>query len=224
MATTVDNLSVDHEVLLLRDVRDVRGTTLRTGHRGIIRELTYDELKEEVHLSIVSDGRTDHLVLPIRVQEGPRLGHYKEFFEVGNYVPVPGTERVFRDPASRTMIVPTDPPVAASENGPDWWSRARALASEDRIKEAEQAILRAVDHIGSAASVAEMYADRMRFFQRMGDEPRAVEAFKKAVGWMGSYAASATSGGEGAALSYECERFHEELAKEFGYDPLSPSV
>lgn len=81
-----------------------------------------------------------------------------------------------------------------------------------------------MQHIGAAASLAEMYAQRMRVFQRAGDEPRAIEAFKKAVDWMGTHAGWATSGGEGAALSEERDRFHEALVREFGYSPTVPNV
>ena len=72
-------------------------------------------------------------------------------------------------------------------------------------------------HIGAAASIAEMYARRMRAFQRAGDETRAVAAFKQAVDWMGTYAGWATSGGEGAALSHERDQFRTALVREFGY-------
>ena len=71
----------------------------------------------------------------------------------------------------------------------------------------------AIDHIGVAASIAEIYAERMRAFQRAGNEPRAIAAFKLAVDWMSSYAASATSGGEGAALSTERDEFHAALVE-----------
>lgn len=219
MATTVDHLNVDYRVTVLRDVRDPAGNSVKAGEVGVIRHLSFDDLRMEVHLGIDLEDRKVLLKLPVRVTDGPRLGHYKEYFELGDYVPVPGTERVFHDPASRTMIVPATPSAITSGSGPDWWLRARALADDDRMKEAEQEVLRAVDHIGCAASIAELYADRMRYFQRMGDEPKAVEAFKKALDWMGKYASSATSGGEGAALSYERDRFQEELAREFGYDP-----
>ena len=64
-----------------------------------------------------------------------------------------------------------------------------------------------------------MYAQRMRLIQREGNEPRAIAAFKLAVDWMGTYASWATSGGEGAALSYERDQFRVALAQEFGYDP-----
>ena len=78
---------------------------------------------------------------------------------------------------------------------------------------------RAINHIGVAASIAEMYAQRMRVFQRAGNEARAIAAFRLAVDWMDNYASWATSGGEGAALSYERGQFRAALAREFGYDP-----
>ena len=78
---------------------------------------------------------------------------------------------------------------------------------------------KAFPHIGAAASIAEIYAQRMRTFQRAGNEPRAIAAFKLAVEWMGTYAGWATSGGEGAALSMERDDFRAALVKEFGYDP-----
>ena len=82
------------------------------------------------------------------------------------------------------------------------------------MHEAEEEIRRQVPHIGAAASIAEMYARRMRTFQRAGDEPRAIAAFKLAVDWMGTYASWATSGGEGAALSYERDQFHSALVRD----------
>ena len=80
-------------------------------------------------------------------------------------------------------------------------------------------MLAAINHIGVAGSIAEIYAERMRVFQRAGNETRAMAAFKLAVDWMDNYASWATSGGEGAALSYERDQFRKALALEFGYDP-----
>ena len=87
------------------------------------------------------------------------------------------------------------------------------------LKQPTAEMLAAIDHIGVSGSIAEIYAERMRAFQRAGNKARAEAAFKLAVHWMNSYAASATSGGEGAALSYECDQFRHALAREFGYDP-----
>lgn len=80
---------------------------------------------------------------------------------------------------------------------------------------------REFDHIGVAVSIAEAYAERMRNFRRLGDERRAIAAFKLAKEWMETYAGWATSGGEGAANSYERDRFCDALVAEFGYDPTA---
>lgn len=224
MSTTIDNLRIDHRVIVLRDFTDAKGVAMRAGESGILRGSSYDQIKDEIHLGIQQEARTVALLFALKVKDGPRIGHMKEFFELGDYVPVPGTEPVRRDPSARTMIIPARKVGPAEYSGPDWWREAQALQDADRLEEAEQTIRQAVQHIGAAASIAEMYAQRMRAFQRAGDEPRAIEAFNKAVDWMGTYAGWATSGGEGAALSEERDRFHEALVREFGYDPADPDA
>lgn len=224
MSTTIDNLRIDHRVTVLRDFTDGKGVAMRAGESGILRVITWDQLRDEIHLGIEQEAGTVDLDLALKVKEGPRNGHMQEYFELGDYIPVPGTERVRHDPSARTMIVPTGSSGPSEGSGPDRWREARSLAAADRTEEAERIILDKVDHIGAAASVAEMYAQRMRAFQLAGDEPRAIEAFKRAVSWMGSYASWATSGGEGAALSFERDRFRATLTQELGYDPTVPEA
>ena len=224
MSTTIDNLRIDHHVTVLREFTDAKGVAMRAGDSGILRELEFDQLRLEIHLGVQQEGGLVTLLFPLKVQDGPRLGHMKEFFELGDHVPVPGTERVWRDPLVRTMIVPPHRNEPVQSSGPDWWHEAQVLLDRDRPEEAEQIIRQAVQHIGAASAIAELYAQRMRAFQRSGDEPSAAEAFKKAVDWMGTYASWATSGGEGVALSDERDRFHEALVREFGYDPTGPNA
>ncbi len=219
MSTTIDNLRIDHRVTMLRDFTDAAGVTMRVGESGILRVLSFDQIRLEIHLGIEREGRTVALLFPVRVTSGPRIGHMAEYFELGDYVPVPGTEPIRRAPNARTMIVPPPTSKPAPESSSEIWRQVKALQDAGRLEEAEQAIQRAVPHLGAAASIAEMYAQRMRMFQRAGDEPNAVAAFKKAVDWMWSYASGATSGGEGAALSYERDQFRAALVREFGYDP-----
>jgi tetratricopeptide (TPR) repeat protein len=119
-------------------------------------------------------------------------------------------------------VPPKQKEPAPAPSSSDLWSEAKRLEEAGQLEEAEAAIKKAAPHIGCAASIAEMYARRMRAFQRAGDEPQAIEAFKKAVDWMGTYAGWATSGGEGAALSLERDDFQAALAREFGYDPTEP--
>lgn len=221
MSTTIDHLRIDHHITVLHAFSDTAGVAMRAGDRGILRELSFDQLRMEIHLGIEHEKQMVRLVFPLKAIDGPRNGHMREYFELGGSVPDPNSAPM-RTPGERTMIMPAQRQASTAESGPDWWSEAQELERLGRDEEAEQLIMRSVPHIGSAASIAEMYAQRMRTFQSAGDEVNAITAFKKAVDWMANYASWATSGGEGAALSYERDRFREALVREFGYDPTLP--
>lgn len=183
--------------------------------------MSFDPLRLEIQLEIERPNEKVSLRFPLNVSRGPRNGHMQEYFELGDYVPVPGSERIRADPQARTMIVPASDHEPDQDNGPEWWRKARSMEGPDRLEAKEEQIQREAQHIGAAASIAEMYAQRMRAFQRAGNEPRAMAAFKLAAQWIWTYASWATSGGEGEALSLERDRFHAALVREFGYDPTA---
>ncbi|HMP84218.1 MAG TPA: hypothetical protein PKA41_16085 [Verrucomicrobiota bacterium] len=223
MSMTIDNLRVDHRVTVLRDFTDANGVTMRAGDNGVLRGLSWDQIRMEIHIVIErASGKLD-LVFPLKAQTGPRNGHMREYFELGEDVSTPRVIPAFHDQSKRQMIVPPPEKTTALMNTSSWARIAQSTDGPDRLEDVEKEMLRSIDHIGVAASIAEIYAQRMRAFQRAGNEARAIAAFKLAVDWMGSYAASATSGGEGAALSYERDQFREALAREFGYDPTEDS-
>jgi len=86
---------------------------------------------------------------------------------------------------------------------PDWWRDAVLLERSDRLEEAEQTILAALDHIGVYSQLAHLYELRVGRLQAEGRDADAANAKARAIHWLYAYAGSATSGGEGAALSYE---------------------
>ncbi len=220
MALTVDHLCIDHRVTILREFTDAPGSTMRVGQVGILRGLTYNQIQAIVTMEIELETGKVAVVLPLRVQSGPRLGHMKEFFELGDYVPVPGTERIRSAPPAEIIVAPRAEIRAEPKSGSDeWWLADPGMDGPDRREDLEDAMRNAFDNIGVAHSIAEMYANRMRAFRRAGHEPRAVAAFRFAVDWMETYASWATSGGEGVALSYARKQFHAALVREFGYDP-----
>ena len=110
--------------------------------------------------------------------------------------------------------------MAGASHQPEWWRQAQALELEGRLEEAERAITEAVDHVGAYASVAELYAQRMRRLAAAGDEAGALAAGDKAEEWIRAYAGSATSGGEGAALSLERDEFLAEIGRPPAPDPV----
>lgn len=96
--------------------------------------------------------------------------------------------------------LPADPEFAGQ---PDWWRTAVLHERKDRLEEAEQVILQSVDHIGAYSSVAHLYEERYARLLRAGRQDEAMAARERAIHWLYVYASSATSGGEGVALSRE---------------------
>ena len=111
-----------------------------------------------------------------------------------------------------------DAPVTDTRapNGPPWWQRALDLERRDRLKEAELLLRDSIPHLFFARHIAELYRLRMHRLRAEGDEQGARAAYREADEWIGFYAGLATSGGEGAALSRECDGFREALRAEFG--------
>lgn len=219
MAMTIDHLRVDHRITVIREFEDAKGKRMHVGDTGVLTGMDWDQVQREIYLEIKCASKTVRLVFSLIAKTGPGNGRMRDYFEMGEDVTPPRVIPAFHDQSKRQMIIP--PPVKnpAPMNSTAWARAAQRTDGPDRLEAVEKEMLAAIDHIGVAGSIAEIYAERMRAFQRAGNEPRAVAAFKLAMQWMYSYASSATSGGEGAALSYECDRFREALARELGYDP-----
>ncbi len=94
---------------------------------------------------------------------------------------------------------------------PEWARRAYALEADDRLAEAEQAMRQGCDVLGVLISIAEMYRRRMIRLAAAGDAAGAAHARERAIDWAHQYAAGATSGGEGVALSRERDAFIASL-------------
>ncbi|HUQ82171.1 MAG TPA: hypothetical protein VM076_13560 [Gemmatimonadaceae bacterium] len=113
--------------------------------------------------------------------------------------------KAFIDVEPNEVAAAPEPPAQDPEfaGQPAWWRTAVLLERADRLEEAEQTILKAVDHIGAYSSVAYLYEERYARLARAGRDDDARVARARAIEWLRSYAGSATSGGEGAALSLE---------------------
>lgn len=102
-------------------------------------------------------------------------------------------------------------PDEGSAPSPEWRKEAAELEMIGEIEAAERVILNNVQHLGAYASVAEMHRRRAVRLRDEGDTAGSQAAAKKAEHWIYSYAAGATSGGEGAALSLQRDEFLELL-------------
>jgi hypothetical protein len=102
---------------------------------------------------------------------------------------------------------------------PEWWRRARKLEAQDKLEEAEAVIKDGVPNLYFAHATADLYRQRMIRKMAEGNQACAREAFGKAEDFIFFMASLATSGGEGAALSHERNKFMDELVAAYGSDP-----
>jgi hypothetical protein len=108
------------------------------------------------------------------------------------------------DPAAGRL----EPPAHEPES---WWSRAKALRDEGRLDEAIAVVERDGDRAEALLVQADLHMDRLRRARAEREIDVARDAWKKAASCARAYAASATSGGEGAARSIERDRILAEL-------------
>ena len=97
---------------------------------------------------------------------------------------------------------------------PAWWTAAQALEEEGRVEEAVELVGRECDLQGAIISQAELWSRAMHRRLEAGDREGAKHAWGKSRDYAYAYAASATSGGEGAALSGERDAFLAQLGPE----------
>jgi hypothetical protein len=92
-----------------------------------------------------------------------------------------------------------------------WWVAAQALEAQGKVEEAVELVGRECDLQGAIISQAELWARALHRRLEAGDREGAKHAWNKSRDYAYAYAASATSGGEGAALSRERDAFLEQL-------------
>jgi hypothetical protein len=102
----------------------------------------------------------------------------------------------------------------AASGPPSWWKEAQALEAEGKVEEAVELVGRECDLQGAIISQAELWARAMHRRLEAGDRESAKHAWRKSRDYAYAYAASATSGGEGAALSGERDAFLAQLGPE----------
>lgn len=169
---------------------------VRFAHEGISalagRNLIVDgEAIEQVHL--LTRWAKDSAVLRARVTSDPASMRF-----AADYADVILRSAKFR------------PDKAEAGDKPAWVQRAQELEQADRLEEFEQVVREAIPTLHCAIATAHFYRDRWMRLKEV-DEAKAEDARHRAREWAFDYAASATSGGEGVALSYERDQFLKTL-------------
>lgn len=177
-----------------------------------------DQPLEQLHLLVAAPGEDPHdpagawavrarvTATPQRMRDAGDLGEalLHSLRHALDPATTPATTPAAEAPAAAA-------PTQATDGLPAWAQQARALEAAGRLTEAEQVMRAGCNHLGVLMSIAEMYRRHMQRQAAAGDTAGAAQARARAVDRAWAYAAGATSGGEGAALSRERDAFIAQL-------------
>jgi hypothetical protein len=223
MSCTIDHLCIHHRVSARQNIVDLSGKYLGCGESGVLRDLSLDMERREIHLVLEQAGVERDLCFSLDAREGPRNGHMQEYFTMGDCIPpiVPDSTRIDETPAGPASEPETGNAPAFEE--PDWFGQVVDLEELGYFLEAANAVRLALPHDKAPRTVAEMYLNRMVRQRQAGDETGALSSFKRADFWIFIYASYAASDGERAARMAESKQFRKSLVSHYGGDPaLSP--
>jgi len=120
---------------------------------------------------------------------------------------------VHRAEQAPAEVPPYEPPPIEepSQDGPpadpdDWRTQVDQLEQAGQIEEAEALLLKSINHLGAYSSAAYLWEREVGRRVEKNDLAGAKAAARKARDLLYAYAAGATSGGEGTALSREAEQ------------------
>ena len=218
MGSVIDHLQADHQIRVLQDFSDARGTTHRAGDVGVIRRMELDWARQEMVIEWERDGTKEALCFALMAKTGPRNGRMRDFFELGERVPVAG-ERPKQGRGSRVVAIPAlvEEPIADVTRYSDAVTRVWALAARHRFEEADaqcRLITASPDpYDGRLESLAgDLVAMAVT---HLGDAEDAVYdwAREKAVHLWYAWGSGATSGGEGAVRADKIRAAEDQLAR-----------
>ncbi len=193
MATTVDHLGSDQRIRVLKDFTDGAAQAFRAGETGLIRHIHLDQRTWVCTIELDQSGAIRPIVLHNTLTaNGPRSGNLREYFEVLGY---------------EYEQAPKGPRAPVKPDGPAWYLHALVLEEQNELEKAEQLIRDSVPDLHFAIVVAEMYRHRWQRLRYLGDLEGANAAREQSRSYAWFLASQATSGGEGAALSRERDRF-----------------
>jgi hypothetical protein len=206
MGVTVDHLSADCVIRTFVSFNAAAGQFIPAGTNGRILQIHYDRVTQELIIELEgknsSPGLRIHLHPPLRPSDphyadAPRHGNLRNYFAVTgmDYGPPPKP----RTPAYQAAAKPATVPKPTASEG--------LTAEEQRFKDE-------IPNAYYALAIAEMYRSRWANYSAEGKVEEAEAARQNVADWAYAFAGMATSGGEGAAFSYERDQFLRSLGLE----------
>ena len=220
MAMTIDHLSVDHVVHVIREFADARGVAHETGEEGLITSLTFNQATGEIGIAWTRAEATETMYFLASQRDGPGIGRMKQYFDVGAYVPAPVEGKRLILGIGYVPLAPTLPPltptlITTDARFGDAMDRVWALAGAAKFAEAEEqldAIVHATDRRGdNCERAARALCARAKL--HAFDEDRTTHHWLREHGmqlWY-SWGSQATSGGEGTERAHHIRAAERDL-------------
>jgi hypothetical protein len=89
MGTVIDHLIADHKVRVIQAFCDANGCAHKAGESGIIRQMGLDWPRQEIWIEWERDGVREKMLFRLDARQGPRSGAMREYFELGDFAPLP---------------------------------------------------------------------------------------------------------------------------------------
>jgi hypothetical protein len=214
MSAAVDHLGAHKLVKVLCRFEDANGAVFEAGETGRIQHIYFDWATSVITIELVQGEDLKKIVLHQHSSKssGPRSGNLRQYFDVTGEEVVWGPEEE-RPPVPIQPEEPLPVPVDMSPRlKPDEFSQmSDRLDRADQMAEVERIMKDSIPYAQYALEIATVYRGRWRRFKAAGEVVRAEEARKEASSWAYTFAGFATSGGEGAAFSYERDQFLKTL-------------
>jgi len=215
MGTVIDHLMSRHRITVIQAFIDARGVAHQAGESGVIQQMGLEWQGQEIWIEWDREGAIEKMTFRLDAREGPRSGAMREFFELGEYVPLP--RAVPKPPKPLPLPEPDEGVIAYPDRYDEAVYRVAALAAHRRFDEAEKQILqitgwpcefgwRVKDMAHQLTGMAAAHVqdvDPTIYFWLKG---WAIHAWYM-------WGSGATSGGEGAAYAVEIRAGEKVLAE-----------
>ena len=209
MACVIDHLLKDHWVTVLQDFRDARGTAHHAGETAVLRSMDFDWQRQEIVIEWERDQKAETLYFAVAAKDGPGNGRMRQYFALGDRVPLPEDTNEGRRKLAMPMQIPdlVRTPVTDPVRYHEAVERVWALAARERFDEAEaqvRLITDAPDPCGGRLQSLASDLVGIAVTHASDNDPAVYEwARHRAISLWYAWGASATSGGEGAARMQE---------------------
>lgn len=214
MGTVIDHLMSRHRVTVMQAFTDANGVAHQAGESGLILQMGLEWHTQEIWIEWERDGAIERMTFRLDARDGPRSGTMREFFELGDYVPLP------RAATPRRKITPPPAPagvIADSSRYEEAVERVAALAAYRRFEEAETQILQITGWPCEYGWRVKDMAHQLTGMAAGHVEDADPTVYLWLKGWATHawymWGSGATSGGEGAAFAVEIRAGEKVLAE-----------